>query len=366
MSGCQPYDGRIRTEDTALDGALAKDGRFRAPLDGMSITDDSTSPKVTIVIAAYNAEKFIRSTLESAVAQSLENIELIVVDDGSTDRTQEILAAFPDRRLIVLRQENSGVSAARNAGLAAARAPYIFFLDADDILLRDALLRMVATLDQMPQRVACFAHHLRIAEDGSELSTRADLRWKMFPKNHTLRHLIAKNFIVCGAICIRTEIARSVGGFNPALRLGEDWEFWCRLAVLGDFAAMPNDIALQYRQRFNSANYRLRMSPARANFAAIDTVFSNPAIVQKFPPAELKRLRRLAQIDAFWAGVRNEYVQSRAIRFVKYATIGAFLYPDSILRPRLVYLFLRGLLQHLMRHNLPGQGHKLTNVARPR
>jgi glycosyltransferase involved in cell wall biosynthesis len=315
----------------------------------MSITDHSTPPKVTVIIAAYNAEKFIRKTLESVFAQSLENIELIVVDDGSTDRTQEILATFPDRRLIVLRQENGGVSAARNAGLAAARAPYIFFLDADDILLRDALFRMVATLDKMPQHVACFAHHIRIAEDGSELSTRADLRWKIFPNDDTLRHLIAKNFIVCGAICIRTDAARAVRGFNAALKLGEDWEFWCRLAVLGDFAAMPNDIALRYRQRFNSANYRLRMSPARANFAAIDSVFSNPAILQKFPPAELKRLRRLAQIDAFWAGARNEYVQSRAIRFVTHVAIGAYLYPDSILRPRLVYLFLRGLLQHLTR-----------------
>jgi glycosyltransferase involved in cell wall biosynthesis len=309
----------------------------------------ATSPKVTVVIAAYNAEKFIRKTLESVLAQSLENIELIVVNDGSTDCTQEILATFPDRRLIVLRQENSGVSAARNAGLAAARAPYIFFLDADDILLRDALFRMVTSLDQMPQHVACFAHHIRIAEDGSELSTRADLRWKVFPNDDTLRHLIAKNFIVCGAICIRTGAARAVRGFNAALKLGEDWEFWCRLAVLGDFAAMPDDIALQYRQRFNSANYRLRKSPARPNFAAIDAVFSNAAIQQKFLPAELKRLRRLAEIDAFWAGARNEYVQDRAIRFFEHVAIGAFLYPDSILRPRLVYLFLRGLVQHLRR-----------------
>ena len=125
---------------------------------------------------------------------------------------------------------------------------------------------------------------------------------------------------------------RQVRGFNAALKLGEDWEFWCRLAVLGDFAAMPDDIALQYRQRFNSANYRLRKSPARPNFAAIDAVFSNAAIQQKFLPAELKRLRRLAEIDAFWAGARNEYVQDRAIRFFEHVAIGAFLYPDSILK----------------------------------
>jgi glycosyltransferase involved in cell wall biosynthesis len=304
------------------------------------------SPRVTVVIAAYNVEAFIRETLESVLTQSLKDFEVIVVDDGSTDGIQAVLRSISDPRLTVLRQENSGVSAARNAGLAVARAPYIFFLDADDILLEDALYRMVSMLDRMPKHVACFGHHIRIAEDGSELSTRNDLRWKVFPANDTLRHLIAKNFIVCGAICIRTEAARAVRGFSPALRLGEDWEFWCRLAVQGDFASMPGDIILKYRQRFSSANYRLRRSPLRPNYRAIDMIYSNPAIRQRFSLGELKQRRRLAEIDAFWGGARNEYVQGRTLGFLKYLAIGALWYPDSILRPRLVYLFLRGLRHH--------------------
>jgi glycosyltransferase involved in cell wall biosynthesis len=317
-----------------------------APSQG---SDKPMAPRVTVVIAAYNAERFIRQTLHSVLAQILEDIELIVVNDGSTDGTQEILAGFSDPRLIVVRQGNGGVSAARNAGLAAARAPYIFFLDADDVLLPNALFRMVATLDQMPQKVACFAHHIRIAEDGSPLSTAADFHWKMFPASDTLRHLVAKNFIVCGAICIRTDAARSVGGFDRKLKLGEDWEFWCRLATLGDFAAMPKEIVLMYRQRFSSANYRLRKAALGQNFAAIEAVFSNPAIRQKLSHAELKRRRRLAEIDGFWAGARNEYVQGRIKGFLKHVVIGGVWYPDSILRPRLVYLFLRGLKRHVRR-----------------
>jgi glycosyltransferase involved in cell wall biosynthesis len=309
----------------------------------------ATTPCVTVVIAAYNAEKFIQETLDSVFGQSLENIELIVVDDGSTDATPKILAAISDRRLVVLRQKNAGVSAARNAGLAAARAPYIFFLDADDILMPDALRALVTTLGRMPERVACFAHHVRIAEDGAPLSGDADLRWKLFPADDTLRHLVAKNFIVCGAICIRTEAARAVQGFDRTLKLGEDWEFWCRLAVLGDFAAMPDHVVLQYRQRFASANYRLRKEPLRQNFEAIDAVFSNPAIRQKFTPAELKRRRRLAEIDAFWAGARNEYLRNRVFSFLRHLVVGALWYPDSILRPRLVYLFVRGMYRHWAR-----------------
>ncbi|MGO9330950.1 MAG: glycosyltransferase family 2 protein [Steroidobacteraceae bacterium] len=344
MSDSQPYDGRTRTADAAAVGA--SDVGLHV-LDAGRITDFSTAPKVTIVIAAYNAEKFIRQTLESALTQSLNDIEVIVVDDGSTDGTQSILSSFSNCRLKVLRQANGGVGAARNAGLTAARAPYVFFLDADDLLLRGGLSRMVTALEQAPQHIACFAHHIRIAEDGSALSTPADLRWKMFPRTDTLRHLMAKNFIACGAICIRTEAARAVGGFNSTLKLGEDWEFWCRLAALGDFVAVSDCIALLYRQRSGSANYRLRQSLLRQNFAAIDAVFSNPAIRQKFSTAELKRRRRLAEIDAFWAGARNDYVRDRTFRFLRHIVVGALYYPDSILRPRLVYLFLRGLLQHL-------------------
>jgi len=308
--------------------------------------EGSLSPKVTAVVAAYNAEHFIEETLKSVLAQSLNNIEVIVIDDGSTDSTCAILRRFSDPRLRVFHQKNSGVSAARNAGLVAANAPYVFFLDADDVLLPDALSRMVEVLDAMPQRVACFAHHVRIAEDGSELTSRTDLPWKTFPADDTLRHLITKNFIVCGAICIRTAAARLVRGFNPALKWGEDWEFWCRLALLGDFAAMRGEVVLLYRQHCSSTNSRSHSSPLRRNYAAIDTVFSNPALQRRFSQHELKRRRRLAEIDAFWTGARNAYVQDRLLEFLACLIVGAVRYPDSILRPRLVYLFMRALQLH--------------------
>lgn len=320
------------------------------------------TPKVAVVIAAYNAEAFIGQTLESVFAQTLADLEIIVVDDGSTDHTRDILRRCSDRRLTVIQQKNRGVSVARNVGLAAVRAPYVFFLDADDVLVFDALEHMAETLDRNPDRVACYAHHMRIAEDNTTLSTLEDLRWKMFPADQTLRHLIAKNFIVCGAICIRTAAAREVRGFDPTLKLGEDWEFWCRLAVLGDFAAMPDRIALKYRQRFSSANYRLRRTPLRQNFAAIEAVFSNPAIQLRFSPAELTHRRRLAEIDGFWAGARNAFVQGRKIAFVGYLMLGAICYPDSILRPRLVYLFIRALLQPNKR---PGSTCSPAALTRP-
>jgi glycosyltransferase involved in cell wall biosynthesis len=306
--------------------------------------DGPRTPKVAVVIAAYNAEAFLAETLESVFGQTLADIEVVVVDDGSIDGTVEILQRYADPRLLILKQKNSGVSAARNLGLAAVRAPYVFFLDADDILTPNALARMAGTLDNNPDRVACYGHHIKIAENGSDLSSRSYTRWKLLPADDTLRHLIAKNFI-CGAICVRTDAAREVGGFDTTLDLGEDWEFWCRMAVLGDFAAMPDDIILMYRQRFNSANYRLRKSPLHSNTKAVDVIYSHAEIRRRFTFGDLQRRRRLAEIDVFWVGARNEYVQGRMIGFLAYLAVGVFWYPDSILRPRLVYLFVQGLRQ---------------------
>jgi glycosyltransferase involved in cell wall biosynthesis len=304
--------------------------------------DVMAGPKIAVIIPAYNAEKFIAAALTSVQAQSLANFEIIVVDDGSTDRTAAIVASFSDRRITLIHQHNGGVSKARNTGLAATRAPYVFFLDSDDMLAPEALRRMVDALDQAPDRVACVGNHIKISEDGTELSKRSHLRLKQLPRGDTLRHLIAKNF-VCGAIAIRTEAARAAGGFDTSLKLGEDWEFWCRLALTGDFATMPDDVLLLYRQRFSSANYKLRTSPWRPDYLALDVIYANAAIRRLFPGRELKRRRRLAEIDMFWVGARNEYIQGRTGGFIKYLVLGALRYPDSIFRPRLVYLFIRGL-----------------------
>lgn len=119
--------------------------------------------------------------------------------------------------------------------------------------------------------------------------------------------------------------------------------------MLGDFAPMPNDVVLLYRQRFGSANFRWRRSPLQPNFHAIEIIYSNPAIQRRFSRAELSRRRRLAEIDAFWTGARNEYAQGRMLKFLAYMAVGALRYPDSILRPRLVYLFVRGLQQQMER-----------------
>ena len=104
---------------------------------------------VSLVIATYNHARFLGEALDSAVAQTLEGVEVVVVDDGSTDDTEAVLARYGGR-LRVIRQPNRGLAAARNTGLAAARGTYVSFLDADDVLMPTKLAEQAAILDRAP------------------------------------------------------------------------------------------------------------------------------------------------------------------------------------------------------------------------
>lgn len=302
------------------------------------------TPSVAVVTAARDMEKYIGATLESVLRQTLGDFEMIVVDDGSTDATPAIVAATGDPRIRLLSAAAGGVSAARNRGLEACRAPLVVFLDADDLLMPDALERMVTTMAAHPDRVACFSHHVKIGEDGAPLGSRAPATFKQLPSRQTLRHLLCGNVIVNGgALCIRTAAARRVGGYDPSLRFGEDWEFWCRLAALGDFVALPDLVALKYRMRAAGANTALAGSPFRPNLEALDVIYGAPAVRERFDERELQRFRRLAEGNVHWAAARNELTEGRLLRFAAYVLAGALNHPRSLFQWRRTWAFFRGL-----------------------
>lgn len=197
-----------------------------------------SNPKVSVIIPACNAERFLPTAIKSVISQEFEDYEIIVVDDGSTDRTCEVVSEFmtddpPPVRLI--RQKNSGVAMARNAGLKEAKGEYIAFLDADDSWTRNKLDVMVRYLDLKPH-VGMAYHNCFIVSTSFELLINGEVaRWfsnkKLARSGWVFNELLHENFILPSATLIRKSALDRVGWFSPDLNGAEDIDQWLRLSL---------------------------------------------------------------------------------------------------------------------------------------
>jgi len=189
------------------------------------------TPEVSVVIPAYNVRSYIRDALVSLERQSLQEFEVLVVDDGSTDDTAEIVEAFcrRDYRFRLLRKQNGGLSSARNYGIRCACTGYIALLDGDDAYLPDKLATHVALLDSAPEVGVVYSASRAIREDGQ--STFMSLSGQPVVSD-TLVALLCKNFIGHGSNAVfRRCLFEQVGEFDETLRSYEDLDFWLRIAA---------------------------------------------------------------------------------------------------------------------------------------
>jgi glycosyltransferase involved in cell wall biosynthesis len=199
-------------------------------------------PTVSVVIPAYNAAWCIQKALDSVLAQSFRDFELLVVDDGSTDDTKAVLAAYSDAIRIV-RKPNGGLSSARNAGIREARAALVAFLDADDWWLPDKLSRQVALMHQRPDLGFTSCAALVQDPEGRLINVWADAKWE----GSFLVHLFGSNAGVAGsgsAVIARRTLLEQSGGFDESLRSLEDIDMWMRLAAVTDYACIDEPLAV--------------------------------------------------------------------------------------------------------------------------
>lgn len=212
-------------------------------------------PRISVVIPAYNVEKFIRQSVESVLEQDFPSFDCIVVDDGSTDRTADILAEINDMRVKILRVENGGVSRARNIGYQAAKSDYILFLDGDDILHPTALSRLYQAIEDRPDAVLVFGTTIRLLPSGKVEPNQKPVLKHHYSSGHILPEVVGRRnvFSNCGQMLIRRQAIEAAGGFDPSLRLSEDWEFFCRLSARGECVYIgPQEEILRHRLRRDS------------------------------------------------------------------------------------------------------------------
>ncbi len=241
-------------------------------------------PTISVVIPAYNAEKWISQTIKSVQQQTFSDWEIIVIDDGSTDSTLEILKGIVDERLKVFSYENAGVSVARNRGLAHSAGEFIAFLDADDLWTPDCLELFLAALKQHPEADVAYCWTARIDEKGNFLSAKPPV---FFEGNIYPQLLVTISpFLHCGSLLIRQQAIESVGEFDPCLKLGEDRDYWLRLARHSHFVLIPK-VQLLYRQWSGSTTSKLYLEQLeqyeKARFIVLEKAFqSDPIELQCF------------------------------------------------------------------------------------
>jgi GT2 family glycosyltransferase len=302
------------------------------------------TPKVSVVVPAFNVARYIGECLASVCAQTLADWECIVVDDGSMDGTAERIGQNPDPRIRLIEQPNRGVSAARNAGLAKAKGEYLLFLDGDDLLHAHALARLSDQLDRNRRALAAYGSVWAIFEDGRSYPQKA-LRRRKYLSGDLLEPLMRwELFLPVGCALVRTESARKIGGFNEALGLSEDWEFWCRLAACGKFQFAGAVPEVSYcRLRTSSASRQL--SPTWENhLPTIRAVCTNPALAARFEDARWQRLIREMLASQLWEAGRMNFV---ARRYAEARRLMLRSFAEAI-TPKRIALFLIAQLSQLL------------------
>jgi glycosyltransferase involved in cell wall biosynthesis len=206
----------------------------------------SYNPLVSVVIPTYNRASLIPAAIESVLGQTYKNIELIIVDDGSSDNTQEVLAGYGDRIRVVL-QENAGPAIARNRGIAISKGDIIAFLDSDDQWLPTKLERQVESLRVAGPEVTCSLCNCTVYyANGKQTSTFAIA--DMAPTCETgiwlnpVEVLLNRFVMFNQAVAIRREVLERVGYFDETLRFGEDYDLPFRLAMEGPWTILRDEL----------------------------------------------------------------------------------------------------------------------------
>lgn len=228
------------------------------------------APLVSVIISCYNQGRYLADALDSVLQQSHPEIEVLVVDDGSTDQTAAVAQRYGDRVRYIF-QENRGLSGARNTGIAQAKGRFFQLLDADDRIERDKIRVQVEHFERRPETGIVYGDMRYFKTENPSL---LDYGFYAHAKNRpwvpdlwrapgsVLTKLLSHNLMAVNCPLIRREVFDQVGPFNEELRAHEDWEYWIRCAAAGvkfHFEDLPETLALVRLHECSMTQDRPRM-----------------------------------------------------------------------------------------------------------
>ena len=327
---------------------------------------------VDVVIPVRNGARYIAEAVQSALSQTLPPGRVIIVDDGSTDATTDILAGIDDERLDLISTSPRGVSHARNAGIALSAAPFIAFLDADDVWEPDKLERQMDVFSANPSAGVVHCGYSLIDADGSSIEDGVVVPPQR--RGNLFEPLLFDQYVLSGSsssVIVRRKCLEVIGRFDEALFDGEDWDLWIRLARRYDYDYAPEPLV---RIRVHAESAQRRSDPVRRR----EILFQHVRIYEKWArsvrfPVRVKHRHRLAccrhlrsmQVSLGNAKALHARLVSEAPDFTQalFASRPRFLalmfvYHAAWLVLRYPYIFSRAYLRKKL-HPVLGRGQKL-------
>jgi len=274
-------------------------------------------PVVSIIIPAYNIAPYIRQAVESVLCQSVVDLEVIVVDDGSTDTTVKELENLGDDRLHIVRQKHMGLADARNAGIKKACAPYIGFLDGDDLWKPNKVEQHIKFLERHPEIDLTFSLSVVMDEKGREI------QWITKPFGFlSFKDLFLEN-PVCNAVLRRKALERA-GPFDPALAASEDVDMWLRVARLrpNNIYCIPELLSL----------YRRRPGQLTSDWRRMELAWQQICEkMRQLSPIEVQSLERQANFNRYRYFAILAYEEKRCSEFIRLLSIRIQHAPQNVL-----------------------------------
>ncbi len=258
---------------------------------------NSSNPKVSVVIPAYNRASVLSRAINSVLAQTYQDFEIIVVDDCSQDNIDEIMKSFVDSRINYIKHEtNKGGNAARNTGIKVAKGELIAFLDSDDEWLATKLEKQVALFaDPTIGLVYCGFNYI---EEGNDI--RQDRLTNLM--NNYRQDLVVSNFVGTTSVAIvRKKLLNEINGFDEKMRSSQDWDLYLRLSDRCEFGCVSELLV----------NYFIdRKGKKQISTSAVDVLSGHDQIEEKFRAriSELPKAKKLERIDYFlciYVGMAN-------------------------------------------------------------
>ncbi len=259
-------------------------------------------PLVSILMPAYNAENWIYDSIQSVLAQSWKNLELIVVNDGSIDATLSIAQSFESSKIKVLSQPNRGAAAARNVALQLAQGDFIQYLDADDLLAPDKLKQQILRLEP-DDRCITSAAWGRFTADPEQAIFRADSLWQTLSPTEWLIQALEQNLMMNPACWLTPRsIAQAAGTWNETLTLNDDGEYFWRVVLASQGVTFCPDAKVYYRSSIPGS-----LSTQTSNQAWRSVYDSLSSVEQRLLQTETSDRTRRALATAFQRFIYQAY-----------------------------------------------------------